>query len=169
MISLKELTISQSESLLIFEVKNRPFFKQFVPDRPDDYYTIEGISNTIQNMHELRSEDEYYLYLLVNEEDEIMGRVNVYNINRLTNTAEIGYRIGQDFNGSGYATKAVHLVCEEAKNNLNLSELIAKTISINIASERVLQKNNFVKVETIQRHLPFNGEWYDANVFMKKL
>ncbi|WP_264738275.1 GNAT family N-acetyltransferase [Cytobacillus firmus] len=169
MIFLSELTGRDAEKLLNFEKENRLYFEQYVPSRGDAYYSVDFIIASILQMKESRSYDEYYMYLIIDKNEEIAGRINVYNINRETLTGEIGYRIGENHTGLGYASKAVELITREAKEVLGLNCLKALTMSFNDASGKVLKKNGFIEKEKMEKHLLFNGDKYDAMVFCKKL
>ncbi|MBT2690226.1 GNAT family N-acetyltransferase [Bacillus sp. ISL-47] len=169
MILLKELTVGYAEKLLDFEQENRTYFEQFVPPREEGYYFKESVISSILEMQKSRNDNKYYLYLLINEKQQIAGRINVYNIDGETLEAEIGYRIGLRFTGMGYASEAVRLISRETKEVLGLKRLKALTLSFNGASSRVLEKNGFMEGETLERHLPFNGLMHDAKVYYKNL
>ena len=55
------------------------------------------------------------MYAIRNERGEIVGRINLVTVQRgPVQSAEIGYRIGEQYSGRGYATQAVGLVVREA-------------------------------------------------------
>lgn len=61
------------------------------------------------------------------------------------NAVEIGYGIYSSYEGKGYATEAVHLAVEWALAQKNCFYVLAQTEEGNRASERVLEKNGFVR------------------------
>lgn len=71
---------------------------------------------------------------------------------------ELSYIFDCGYWGKGYATSAVKELLEKSFNDLNLNCVFAYTVPENIASKRVLEKNNFVFVENV-----FKNE----NVFLK--
>ncbi|WP_235852038.1 GNAT family N-acetyltransferase [Niallia nealsonii] len=82
------------------------------------------------------------------EQDSILGRINVVDINILEKTGELGYRVGEKHGGKGVANFVLKLllknVCEEKK----ITRIYAKTAFINIASQKVLTKNGFQYIGT---------------------
>lgn len=60
-------------------------------------------------------------------------------------SVEIGYGINAPFEGKGYATEAVRLAVEWALAQQNCYYVLAQTEEGNRASERVLEKNGFLR------------------------
>lgn len=59
---------------------------------------------------------------------------------------EIGYGTYQDFRGKGYMTEAVACIITWVKRQDNVKSILAQTAKDNPASWRILEKNNFEKV-----------------------
>ena len=60
-------------------------------------------------------------------------------------TVEIGYGIGEHYQGCGYATEAVRTVTAWAAQQEGISRVEAEAEEDNIASLRVLEKSGFVR------------------------
>jgi RimJ/RimL family protein N-acetyltransferase len=58
----------------------------------------------------------------------------------------IGYALDKAFWGNGYASEAVKAMIGWAKEDLLVKKILAETPLDNIASQRVLEKNSFLKV-----------------------
>ena len=69
---------------------------------------------------------------------------------------EIGYGIAPSRRQAGYATRAVAALLEYARRDCSVSVVIAETAVLNIASQRVLEKNGFERAGT--RTDPEDGE-----------
>ena len=169
MIRLKEITMEDAQQVLEFELMNKDFFERFVLPRGDSYLTPEGIQQSIKIMNERREEDEYYLYLLKNEGNSIVGRINLFNVDRHKGTAEIGFRVAESEAGKGLVSEAVSQISSVASGFLGLVALEAVVMEGNKASERVLEKCGFIQVEHLAGHLLFKGESSNANLYRKKL
>ena len=63
---------------------------------------------------------------------------------------EIGYLFGKDYWRRNYATEVVGAIVKYAFNILNINELVAYTFKNNLASIRVLEKNNMIKISEFQ-------------------
>ena len=98
--------------------------------------------------------------------NELVGSVGLHkqeDINRYS--MELGYWIGEPFWGKGIATKAVTLITNFGFKNLDINRIFAGTIEGNVASTRVLEKNNFI-FEGMSRKSAFkNNEFKDEYHF----
>lgn len=78
------------------------------------------------------------------------GDIGVYAIEPVTGQAMIGYSLGREWRGRGYATRAVTLLTDWAFAHLGVYRVIAGTAPDNRASHRVLARAGFVR-EAYQR------------------
>jgi len=69
---------------------------------------------------------------------------------------ELGYWIGRDHRGQGYATEAGRLIVGLARR-LGAQGLTADAFPENAASARVLAKLGFISAGTVERDLPMRG------------
>lgn len=72
----------------------------------------------------------------------IVGCVNFNDVPNVDGEAEIGFYTNPKHQNQGYATLAVELLCNFAKNN-NVKKLVANIDKTNIQALKVLEKNNF--------------------------
>ena len=167
-ISIRAIDISYMEKLLEFELINRDFFEKTCPSRGDSYYEVENFKSILEELIIEHKKGLVYMYLIFNEANEIVGRVNLVNIQRGScNKAELGYRIGEIHQGKGYATKAVELILKEASSRHSINKIEAGTSSKNIASKNVLIKNGFKFVSQQENYIFLNGEWHSNVIFEK--
>ncbi len=85
---------------------------------------------------------------------------DVYRIN-----AEVGYWIGEDYWGKGYATSAVNLMVEYAFKELGLLRVYACVFSFNTASMRVVEKAGFEREAVIKSSIIKEGNVYDEYLY----
>lgn len=69
---------------------------------------------------------------------------------------EIGYWIGRNYWGRGYATAAVAALLELARKE-GVCHFAAEVFPDNYASMRVLERNGFVRSGEVERNLPQSG------------
>lgn len=74
----------------------------------------------------------------------IVGLIDFKAMTNENGEVEIGYGIGEKHRNEGYATLAVELLCNYAKEH-NIKTILADTEKTNIASQKVLEKNFFDK------------------------
>ncbi|MGL5693611.1 MAG: GNAT family N-acetyltransferase [Peptostreptococcaceae bacterium] len=169
-ISIKLICSSCMEELFEFELQNRAFFERTCPSRGDSYYDINNFKNILEELITEQKNDLLYMYLIYNEFDEIIGRVNLVDVQRgIFNKAELGYRIGEIHQGKGYTTRAVKLILEEASSVHKLHKIEAGTSSKNTVSQSVLIKNGFELIAKQENYILLNGEWNDNIIFEKIL
>ncbi|RXJ04261.1 N-acetyltransferase [Anaerobacillus alkaliphilus] len=154
-IFLTRLLDKDARKLFLFEEENRSFFETLVPGRGDEYYNYDTFLTRHNELLEEQIRGESYFYLIKNELGEILGRVNFVDID--AHTAQIGYRVGEQFLGRGIAQKAVKLGLIEARSH-GIKTIYAKTTSNNIGSQKVLERNNFRLVNEDQEEIEFLGQ-----------
>ncbi|UTR14728.1 GNAT family N-acetyltransferase [Salipaludibacillus sp. LMS25] len=151
MITLRPLTMDDCERLFCFEKENKSFFELMVPPRPDSYNTKRAFKKIVEQLIDEQNRQKSYFYLIMNNKDDLVGRLNITDINN--ECGNIGYRIGENYCGQGLASKALKQFLLTTPD-LPLKCLKAKTTNHNISSQRVLEKNQFYIVkEDIQSFL----------------
>ncbi|KAA0546112.1 GNAT family N-acetyltransferase [Bacillus sp. BGMRC 2118] len=163
MITIQLINKEMSEEILQFELENRKFFSKVMGDFGDEYYNLDYMNQLLREIEEDHSKDNRHMYIIRDEENKMVGRVNLYSIVRgPLNKAEIGYRISEKHNGKKYATKAVHLMIKEAFEVYNFHRLEASTSPKNIGSQVVLIKNHFQFVGKTSKFIKVGDHWLDS-------
>jgi ribosomal-protein-alanine N-acetyltransferase len=139
---LQLIRLDHAPALLVFERENRAYFAASVPDRGDEFFA--EFDARYAQLLEWQAAGTDYLHVLVAEDGEVVGRVNLIDV--ADGSAELGYRIAQKAAGQGLATAAVREVRELAATKYGLATLRARATRDNPASRRVLERNGFVTV-----------------------
>ncbi|MGC7871040.1 GNAT family N-acetyltransferase [Desulfosporosinus sp. SYSU MS00001] len=169
-ITINFLEESDAQELFTFELKNRAFFERIGFPRGDNYYELNNFNRIIKESIEEQEKGLVYMYLIKDHTGMILGRINLLSIERGSfNKAGLGYRIGEEHQGKGYATSAVKLVLDEAVNKHKLHRIEAGTSPYNIGSQIVLIKNDFQFVGRFSKYIYKNGEWCDSIYFERIL
>ena len=167
-ITIKLLEEDDARELFDFEIKNRSFFEKTCLSRGDSYYHFNNFIGLLFELVDEQSLGMHYMYIIRNNENKIVGRVNLVDIVRGNfNKAELGYRIGEEYIGRGYAEKAVKLALDDAVKKYKLHRIEAGVSPDNIASQKVLLKNNFQMFGTYKKYILLNGKWSDSIIFEK--
>jgi ribosomal-protein-alanine N-acetyltransferase len=167
-ISIKPLSLDTTNKLFDFEIENRSYFKTIGLSRSDAYYDRNSFQEILKCLVEEQEKGIHYMYLVMNEQDEVIGRINLTDVIRgPLNKAELGYRIHEKHQGKGVATAAVEQILTQANSVHKLHRIEAGTSPHNIGSQTVLTKNGFRFVGTYTQYI-FNGdEWTDSMLFEK--
>ena len=78
----------------------------------------------------------------------IIGMISFKNPPDLAGSVEIGYGIVPSQQRQGFATQAVNLLVKEGFSRTEIQTILAYTSVSNLASQKVLEKNQFVKEGT---------------------
>ena len=96
-------------------------------------------------------------YLIKNQEGEILGRINVVDLNGTNKTGHLGSRVGQVYTGKGVANQALKLLMKTLAET-EIKQIEAKTTTNNIPSQKVLEKNGFKRVSGNNEEFEIEGE-----------
>lgn len=88
---------------------------------------------------------------------KIVGTIDFKNTPNKNGEVEIGYGIGTNFQNRGYATSAVELLTNFAKQN-GIKKLFANTNKDNFASQKVLKKCLFTQINEDDNLIYFEKE-----------
>lgn len=165
---IRLLAKSDAQALLSFEYKNKLWFESRIGPREDDFYSIEGVK-----MHILETLTHYHarttLPLVLTQGENIVGRINLHNLDIKKRRAHIGYRIDQDCLGQGLATKAVEHIVEYALEHFGIRHFIALAAVDNPASQKVLLNNQFSYARKHTAFARVKGKVLDCNEYIKVL
>lgn len=156
-ITLEKLQQADANMLYEFELKNRDYFEKMVPSRGEDYYCLEDFKIRHEALLNEQKEGESYYYLIKNENGLILGRMNLVDIDKCSKLGYIGYRVGEAYTGKGIANKALELLLRTI-NKQDIEQILAKTTTNNIASQKILEKNGFKHISTSKEEIEMNGK-----------
>ncbi|WP_338706516.1 GNAT family protein [Paenibacillus amylolyticus] len=156
-IVIEKLKVTDIESLYEFEIENRIFFEEMVPSRGDDYYIPEVFKVRNASLLDEQVKGLSFFYLIKDENNSILGRINLVDIDDSDKIGFLGYRVGQIHTGKGVAKKALKLLLNTIVD-LDIKEVKAKTTTNNVASQKVLEQNGFDHTETSDNEFEMNGQ-----------
>ncbi|HEY9168239.1 MAG TPA: GNAT family protein [Lutibacter sp.] len=81
------------------------------------------------------------------------------------NNAELGYWLAEPFWGQGIISNAIKQIVDFAFTTYDINRVFAIPFGTNIASQKVLEKNNFILEGKFDKVLVKNGELLDELVY----
>ena len=99
------------------------------------------------------------------DNNAFIGIIGHYRIKSENFRAEIGYMILPEFHGKGITTEAIKAAVDYGFDIMNLHSIEAIIDPENFASERVLQKNGFVKEGHILENEFYDGKFLDTVIY----
>jgi len=162
-VALAPLCRGDLDALLAFETENRAFFEARINARPAAYYSREGVAAAIAAAEADAAIGLGFQYLVRDGAGHLVGRVNLSRVRRPHyHSAELGYRIGEAFNGRGHASEAVRLMLALAFDAFGLRRIEAIAMAGNAGSIRVLERNGFVCFGRSSASFELGGQWHDT-------
>jgi len=105
-------------------------------------------------------------FIFENATGRLAGGITVGNIRQgASQSASIGYWMGERFAGRGLMVEALGLVIDHCFDTLRLHRLEAACIPSNNRSVRVLEKAGFRREGLLHSYLKINGAWQDHYLY----
>lgn len=139
-VSIRRVELSDGES--IERYASDPFIAA-TSHVPHPYPRGGGLEFAVRAASAWRARSEYSFAVTL--DGQFCGLVSLMGVNHLRASAQLGYWIGVPYWGRGIATEAVRLARARAFGDLQFQELGAACLAVNLASARVLEKNQFVE------------------------
>lgn len=98
------------------------------------------------------------------ETGDTIGNIKLV-INPLFESAELGYWLGKDYWGRGYAFEAAKQIVDFAFTTLKLNRLEAYAMDHNTSSEKILFKLGFLKEGLLRKSIKRWGEFIDVKSY----
>jgi [ribosomal protein S5]-alanine N-acetyltransferase len=151
---------------------NRTFMAPWEPVRDDRYFTADGQRDVIAAALEQHAQGAGIPHVIVDGPGEsdgsgaIVGRITLNGIVRGPFlSCSVGYWVSEAANGRGLATAALREMVRVAFDDLGLHRVQAETLIHNHASQRVLERNGFVRFGLAPAYLNIAGQWQDHIMF----
>jgi len=109
---------------------------------------LEAIEKTI--LPNVADKSKNFLYSTIwtaisKVENKMVGDICIYGEPNEDGEIEIGYGTYTEFQNKGFMTEIIEGIIGWVKTEINVKSIIASTEKTNLASAKVLKKNNFIK------------------------
>ena len=156
---LKQWTLFDKADLIVLcNAVDRTFLSDRMP-----YPYTDADADWWLGMVEL-NEGKKGIFRAIVVDGKIIGSISVERSAEDPNEGEIGYMLLKEYWSKGIATKMVSQICGIAFRELSLDRIVAKVYEPNIASIKVLGKNGFVCIQTLNSVTTDEG--YTANLLV---
>jgi len=160
--------VTQDDAPVLAEVLrvNRDFLAPWEPIRDDDNFTVEGQRAAITSALERYRQGITVPSVILDEDDRVAGRITLNDIVRgAFQSCHLGYWLSAAANGRGLATAAARDMIRVAFEELGLHRIQAGTLLHNVRSQRVLERNGFVRFGVAPAYLNIAGQWQDHALY----
>lgn len=107
----------------------------------------------------------FEMHIGIWNEEKLIGCICVINIDCQAKKAELGYYLGEDYQGNGYVTKSLRVIVDYLINERKFLRLEANVPQVNEPSIKVVENLGF-KLEGKKRMGEYiNKEYYDILLY----
>ena len=131
-------------------------------------YTREDALQFLNLVEERHADAGFLPNWLIKKSGVIIGGIGLvcqegYEAHR----TELGYWIASDFSSNGITTAALKTLVNHIFKNLHFDRLEAHTFCENIASQKVLEKNGFMREGLLRKYIKKGNVYKDVYSFSK--
>jgi ribosomal-protein-alanine N-acetyltransferase len=147
--------------------ESRIFLTPWEPTWPADDLTRSAFRRRIRRYQDEIRDDHAYPFFIFRQSDQILlGGITLSNVTRgMTQTATLGYWMGERYANRGHMTRAVRALAPFAFGALRLHRLEAACLPHNLASMRLLEKLGFQREGLARGLVCIAGRWQDHIVY----
>jgi ribosomal-protein-alanine N-acetyltransferase len=168
MTRIRLVTTDDSGTLAELQVRNRAYLAPWEPARAEAHFTPAGQRAGIDAALMRHQRGEAAPFVILDRDGAVAGRLTLSGVVRgALQSCAMGYWVAEERAGTGLATEAVSAALEHAFTVLGLHRVQAETMLSNVASQRVLQRNDFVRYGIAPRYLHIAGDWRDHVMFQR--
>lgn len=113
----------------------------------------------------MRKDGDCFNFAIETLEKELVGGCGINSVDRKNSVAEIGIWIGKKYQGKGYASDALRVLCRFIFNELNVHKITLNYFEFNEKAAICYEKVGFIK-EGVKRKEIFRYEKYHNVIYM---
>lgn len=153
-VQIHHLTIEWVPELFELIDRNRPHLSQFSDNTAQKYPDVQSLLDSVARP--LNPDRERFI---ITYQDAVAGSINITPDDSDDSSSarphEIGYYVSgeEDFKAKGIASTAAHILTNLYIDRPTVSDVIAYVHPKNYASQRVLEKVGFVRVDEYERYV----------------
>lgn len=148
----------------VFELRSNPETMKYIP-RPLVKTTEDTLEHITMIEDKIRDNTGINWGITLKESAKMLGIIGYYRMQPENYRAEIGYMLLPEFHGKGIITEAVKRLISYGFKDLKLHSIEAVIDPGNFASEKVLQKCNFVKEAHLKESEFYDGKFLDKAIY----
>jgi [ribosomal protein S5]-alanine N-acetyltransferase len=145
---------------------SRKFLEPWEPRWPADALSRLGFRSRVARYAEDWRTDQAYNFFIFAYDDELVGGIGLSNVRRgVSETASLGYWIGEPYARQGLMSAALPLVLDFSFDRLRLHRVEAACLPSNVPSRALLTRTGFRHEGHARQYLCIAGKWQDHLLF----
>ena len=156
--------ISLKDAATLFKYWSDPLVTQYL--NINTFKNIEQSFSMIRLLNSLYSKKEGIRWSIVTKKDNaVIGTCGYNNHVKKSSRGEIGYELGKEYWGNGYATEAIKEILKYGFKTMNLNRVEAFVVPEAISSINLLKKLGFKKEGLLKEYGYWNMKYWDENIY----
>lgn len=166
-VSLRLPALSDYHEWATLRGESRAFLEPWEPRWASDELERAAWRHRVRRYREEHAGGTAIAFLIFeNARGRLVGGITVGNIRYgVSQSAQIGYWMGQRHAGNGYMQDAISVVVSHAFGAMRLHRIEAACIPGNGRSIHVLEKAGFTREGLLRSYLRINGVWQDHYIY----
>lgn len=157
---------SDYEAWASLRANSRDFLVRWEPNWPPDALSRASFRARVARYAEDWRTDQAYNFFLFTRDETLVGGIGLSNVRRgVSESASLGYWVGEPFARQGYMTETLPLVIDFAFERLGLHRIEAACLPSNIPSRSLLLRAGFREEGRAREYLCIAGKWQDHLLF----
>jgi ribosomal-protein-alanine N-acetyltransferase len=145
---------------------SRDFLAPWEPSWPPDALSRGNFRARVARYAEDWRTDQAYNFFIFAHDETLLGGIGLANIRRgVSETASLGYWIGEPYARQGFMTASLPLVLDFAFARLRLHRVEAACLPSNVPSRTLLLHAGFTQEGYARQYLCIDGKWQDHLLF----
>ena len=160
---LELLEEKHAEAILHLVKNNREHLKEWLT-WVDNMQTVEDFKKFIKESNKRYAAGQELSFVIV-ANDQVVGRVGIYNVDQYNKHGSIGYWIGKEHEGKGIITAACKALIKYCFSYINLNRIEIKCGTENFRSQAIPEKLGFIREGKIRQAEFVNNKFIDLFLF----
>jgi ribosomal-protein-alanine N-acetyltransferase len=142
--------------------RSRQFLEPWEPSWPADALSRLSFRSRVTRYAEDWRTDQAYNFFIFSTDDALVGGIGLSNVRRgVSETASLGYWVGEPFARQRWMTAALPLVLDFSFDRLRLHRVEAACLPTNVPSRALLMRTGFQQEGYARQYLCIAGKWQD--------
>jgi ribosomal-protein-alanine N-acetyltransferase len=159
---LRKITLEDAPELFFMRTDDR-IMKYIERPRPKDINDTIVFINSINEKE--KNNDLVTWGIALKHDPKLIGTICYLNIEKENYRSEIGYALHPDHWGKGVMHEVLEVVINYGFNVMKLHSIGANINPENIGSQKLLEKNGFVREAYFKENFFWQGEFLDSAVY----
>lgn len=148
----------------IYALRSNPETMKYIP-RPLVITIDQAMEHIKMIQDKIEANEGINWAITLKNDSKMIGIIGHYRIRWEHFRSEIGYMLLPEYHGKGIITEAIQLMVNYGYNDMKMHSLEAIIDPKNIASARVLEKNNFIKEAHLIENEYYDGKFLDTVIY----